>query len=101
MTAALTSVTSAILITNVETLDQIRFWQVGALTGRTTEILTTLRETNKLDDETTAALDKAIDQFKLEFQTGEGKPLASVGTEKFDATKAEEVGQEKIVKGRR
>jgi iron complex transport system permease protein len=39
VTAALTSVTSAILITNVETLDQIRFWQVGALTGRTTEIL--------------------------------------------------------------
>ncbi len=39
VTAALTSVTSAVLITNVETLDQIRFWQVGALTGRTTEIL--------------------------------------------------------------
>ncbi len=39
VTAALTSVTSAILITNVETLDQIRFWQVGALTGRTTDIL--------------------------------------------------------------
>lgn len=39
VTAALTSVTTAILITNVETLDQIRFWQVGALTGRTTEIL--------------------------------------------------------------
>lgn len=39
VTAALTSVTSAVLITNVETLDQIRFWQVGALTGRTTDIL--------------------------------------------------------------
>lgn len=39
VTAALTSVTSAILITSVDTLDQIRFWQVGALTGRTTEIL--------------------------------------------------------------
>lgn len=39
VTAALTSITSAILITNVETLDQIRFWQVGALTGRTTDIL--------------------------------------------------------------
>jgi F-type H+-transporting ATPase subunit alpha len=69
--------------------------------GRTTDILTTLRETNKLDDDTTAALDKAIDQFKLEFQTGEGKPLASVGSEKFEAAKAEDVGQEKIVKGRR
>jgi F-type H+-transporting ATPase subunit alpha len=69
--------------------------------GRTTDILTTLRETNKLDDDTTAALDKAIDQFKLEFQTGEGKPLASVGSEKFEAAKAEDVGQEKIIKGRR
>jgi iron complex transport system permease protein len=39
VTAALTSVTSAILITSVDTLDQIRFWQVGALTGRTTDIL--------------------------------------------------------------
>ncbi len=39
VTAALTSVTSAILITNGETLDQIRVWQVGARTGRTTDIL--------------------------------------------------------------
>lgn len=39
LTAAITSVTSAILITNVETLDQIRFWQVGALSGRTLDIL--------------------------------------------------------------
>ncbi len=69
--------------------------------GRTTEILTTLRETNKLDDDTVAALDKAVDDFKLEFQTGEGKPLASVGKEQFDATAKEDVGQEKIVKGRR
>ncbi|TAJ49729.1 MAG: F0F1 ATP synthase subunit alpha [Herbiconiux sp.] len=69
--------------------------------GRTTEILTTLRETNKLDDDTIAALDKAVDDFKLEFQTGEGKPLASVGKEQFDATAKEDVGQEKIVKGRR
>lgn len=30
---------SAFLITSVETLDQIRFWQVGALTGRTIDIL--------------------------------------------------------------
>lgn len=39
VTAALGSVTSAILITSVETLDQIRFWQVGALSGRTLDIL--------------------------------------------------------------
>ncbi len=39
VTAALASVTSAFLITSVDTLDQIRFWQVGALTGRTMDIL--------------------------------------------------------------
>lgn len=39
VTAALTSVTSAFLITSLETLDQIRFWQVGALSGRTMDIL--------------------------------------------------------------
>lgn len=39
VTAALSSLTAAILITNVDTLDQIRFWQVGALTGRTVDIL--------------------------------------------------------------
>jgi len=38
VTAAITSVTSAILITSVQTLDQIRFWQVGALSGRTMDI---------------------------------------------------------------
>lgn len=39
VTAAFHSVTSAVLLTSVETLDQVRFWQVGALTGRTTDIL--------------------------------------------------------------
>ncbi len=39
VTAALVSVTNAILVTNVETLDQMRFWQVGSLAGRTNDIL--------------------------------------------------------------
>ena len=39
VTAAFASVTSAVLLTSVDTLDQVRFWQVGALTGRTAEIL--------------------------------------------------------------
>jgi F-type H+/Na+-transporting ATPase subunit alpha len=69
--------------------------------GRNTDVLTTLRETNKLEDDTVAALEKAVGDFKLEFQTGEGKPLASVGTEKFEATDPGDVNQEKIVKGRR
>src|SRR6187402_586108 len=45
--------------------------------ARHTKVLDTLRDTNVLDDDTTAALDAAVDKFKLEFQTGEGKPLLS------------------------
>ncbi|MGO4689277.1 F0F1 ATP synthase subunit alpha [Glaciibacter sp. 2TAF33] len=69
--------------------------------ARNTSVLTTLRETNVLSDETVATLGTEVDKFKLEFQTGEGKPLASVGKEQFDAIAAEDVNQEKIVKQRR
>ena len=69
--------------------------------GRNTEILSTLRESNVLSDDTVTAMSEQIDKFKLEFQTGEGKPLASVGREVFEELPAEEVNQEKIVKGRR
>ncbi|PDQ35605.1 MAG: F0F1 ATP synthase subunit alpha [Candidatus Lumbricidophila eiseniae] len=69
--------------------------------GRNTDVLTTLRDTNVLDDDTVAALASAVSSFKLEFQTGEGKPLASVGHEEFVAIDAESVNQEKIVKIRR
>jgi len=69
--------------------------------GRNTGILTTLRETNVLSDDTVTELTAAVDTFKREFQTGEGKALASVGREEFVATKAEDVNQEKIVKHKR
>ncbi|WP_394551395.1 F0F1 ATP synthase subunit alpha [Agromyces sp. MMS24-JH15] len=69
--------------------------------GRNTDILDVLRETNKLEDETIAKLEAAVDGFKQEFQTGEGKPLASVGREEFEAIAAEDVNQEQIVKARR
>ncbi|GAA4665858.1 F0F1 ATP synthase subunit alpha [Frondihabitans cladoniiphilus] len=69
--------------------------------GRNSEVLTTLRETNVLSDEVVAELETQIDAFKQEFQTGEGKPLASVGREEFTATNAEDVNQEKIVKSAR
>jgi len=69
--------------------------------GRNTEVLSTLRETNVLSDETVAQLESSVDTFKQEFQTGEGKPLASVGSEQFEAIAVEDVNQEKIVKGRR
>ena len=64
-------------------------------------VLDTLRETNVLDDDTIAELDKAVDAFKLEFQTGEGKPLVTAGNEQFEELEEEEIEQEKIVKGRR
>jgi F-type H+-transporting ATPase subunit alpha len=69
--------------------------------GRNTQVLSTLRETNVLSDDTVATLTSEVDKFKLEFQTGEGKPLASVGKEKFEAIAQEDVTQEKIVKHRR
>ncbi len=69
--------------------------------GRNTEVLATLKATNVLDDATVKALDEGVDQFKLEFQTGEGKPLASVGTEVFEAIEPQNIAQEKIVKQKR
>ena len=69
--------------------------------GRNTEVLSTLKATNVLDDDTVKALDEGVDKFKLEFQTGEGKPLASVGTEQFEAIEPENISQEQIVKQKR
>ena len=67
--------------------------------ARNTKILDTLRSTNVLDDDTEAELAKHVDLFKLEFQTGEGKPLIQSGSEEYEALEAEAVEQEKIVKG--
>jgi F-type H+-transporting ATPase subunit alpha len=69
--------------------------------ARNTKVLDTLRETNVLDKDTTAELDAAVDKFKLEFQTGDGKPLNGPGSEHFVEIEAEEINQEKIVKARR
>jgi len=69
--------------------------------GRNTSVLSDLREKSVLTDEIVAALESGIDSFKQEFQTGEGKPLASVGREEFEATDADDVNQEKIVKTKR
>jgi F-type H+-transporting ATPase subunit alpha len=69
--------------------------------GRNTSVLSDLREKNVLSDDIVSTLDSSIDAFKQEFQTGEGKPLASVGREEFTATDADDVNQEKIVKAKR
>ncbi|OII14117.1 F0F1 ATP synthase subunit alpha [Curtobacterium sp. MCBA15_009] len=65
---------------------------------RNSDVLTTLRETNQLSDETVAEMEKQIDEFSKSFQTSDGKTL---GSEQFDAADAEDVDQEQIVKGRR
>ncbi len=69
--------------------------------GRNTKVLDTLRDTNVLDDDTVKTLDTHVDKFKLEFQTGEGKPLISAGKEEFEEIAPEDIAQEQIVKGRR
>ena len=66
-----------------------------------TQVLDTLREKNVLDDGTVAALDSSIEDFKKQFTTGEGKPLASVGKESFEAADREDVEQAQITRNRR
>lgn len=68
---------------------------------RNTTILDTLRDTNVLDDDTVAELTKKTDEFILEFQAGKGQSIGKPGHEEVAAAGAEDVNQEKIVKGRR
>jgi F-type H+-transporting ATPase subunit alpha len=62
---------------------------------RNTTILTTIRETNKLEDDTVAELEKEVTKFKKSFATKAGAPLSSNTTEVLEE---EDVNQEKIVK---
>ncbi|MBI5162034.1 MAG: F0F1 ATP synthase subunit alpha [Micrococcales bacterium] len=68
---------------------------------RNTEVLTTLRETNVLDDATADALRAAVEQFLTEFQTGDGQSLGQPGEESSDEMELEDINQEKIVTQRR
>ncbi|MEV8144063.1 F0F1 ATP synthase subunit alpha [Specibacter sp. NPDC078709] len=66
-----------------------------------TSVLTTLAETNLLEDSTVEALKSNIVDFKKGF-FGEGdSKLVGAGHEEFDALAAEDVDQEKIVKQKR
>jgi F-type H+-transporting ATPase subunit alpha len=65
--------------------------------GRNSTVLATIRDSNLLDKDSIAELETQVDKFKLEFQTGEGKPLASAGTEQFNQIDAEDITQEQIV----
>ncbi|MBW4040626.1 MAG: F0F1 ATP synthase subunit alpha [Acidobacteria bacterium] len=66
-----------------------------------TSVLDTLRETNVLDDDTVAALTESVDEFKKQFTTSEGNPLASVGKESFEAADRGDVEQAKITRNKR
>ncbi|MGV1034758.1 MAG: F0F1 ATP synthase subunit alpha [Microbacteriaceae bacterium] len=66
---------------------------------RNTKVLNVLRDTNVLDDDTTATLEKEITSFTKTFVAGNGKTVDE--NAKVEPLKAEEVSQEKIVKGRK
>ncbi|CAB4550732.1 MAG: F0F1 ATP synthase subunit alpha [Actinobacteria bacterium] len=66
--------------------------------ARKTQILTTIRETNNLEDDTIKALEKEVEHFKKMFQTSKGTPLISGDESKVEALASEEITQEKIVK---
>ncbi|ASN52303.1 F0F1 ATP synthase subunit alpha [Sinomonas sp. R1AF57] len=68
---------------------------------RKTSILTTLAQTNKLEDDTVEALKTAVTEFKKGF-FGEGdNQLVGAGHEEHDALAEGDVNQEKIVKQKR
>ena len=63
---------------------------------RNTKVLTTIRETAKLEKDTIAELEKAVAKFKRGFATSEGSALASAGDS--SALDEDDVEQEQIVK---
>ncbi|MDH2445092.1 F0F1 ATP synthase subunit alpha [Amnibacterium sp. CER49] len=67
---------------------------------RNTDILTTIRESSQLSDETAESLGKAVDDFKQQFSTGDGGQLASVGKESFESADRDDVEQARIEKRR-
>ncbi|UCR90139.1 F0F1 ATP synthase subunit alpha [Mycetocola spongiae] len=82
----------------VPVVDVLRFEkEMHDYLARNTEVLNTLRATNVLDDDTRDAMAAAIDTFSAEFISSED----AADTTSFDELAADDVNQEKIVKGRR
>jgi F-type H+-transporting ATPase subunit alpha len=65
------------------------------------KVLDTIRETGLFTGDTQAALKEAVTVFKLEFQTGAGKPLVVAGRESAEVLDEAAVGQERIVRQKR
>jgi F-type H+-transporting ATPase subunit alpha len=64
------------------------------------QILDTIRESQKFEDDTEQAVAAAYDSFLDQFETSDGQSI-KVGTEVHEALPAEEVEQEQIVKQKR
>ena len=68
---------------------------------RNTKILDTIRDTQVLDDDTKAELEKEVDKFVVSFRGAGSEGLGHPGSEQFEALEDEEIEQEKIVKRKR
>ncbi|MGW4486480.1 F0F1 ATP synthase subunit alpha [Amycolatopsis sp. NPDC004368] len=79
---------------SVPTEDVRRFNQefLDSARRKHTEVLGAIRDSGKFEDDTRDALVTAVNEFKKEFTTSEGKPLES----NADAMDADKVGQETV-----
>jgi F-type H+-transporting ATPase subunit alpha len=68
---------------------------------RSSKVLDAIRESGKFTDDTAATLRDAVQEFKLNFQTGEGRALVGAGKESTEALDEAAVGQEQIVRQKR
>jgi len=66
---------------------------------RHSDVLTTIRETGKLDDETLAELEKGVDAFRQTFRASDGQSL--VGDEVPEEPEDVDIDQEQIVRQKR
>src|SRR3954454_13680950 len=76
-----------------ESLDFLRRQHADLLSG--------IRESQKFDDDTAAAADKAYDSFLNQFETSEGESIKPGTEAKADPVTDEELEQEQIVKQKR
>jgi len=67
---------------------------------RSSDVLTTIRETGKFEDDTADKLKSETDAFKKAFQTDDRKPVEA-GHEESDAMEGDDVAHEKIVRQKR
>jgi F-type H+-transporting ATPase subunit alpha len=84
--------TAAVRRFESELLDHLR---------RHSKVLDAIRESREFSGDTEATLKEAVTAFKLEFQTGEGKPSAVTGRQPAEALDESAVEQEQIVRQKR